>query len=206
MSPRRIAEERERADLLRKLDPATAKTLARAPLQVLRAAATVARPPKPGRDTVIGTPRELAAPKTGIPTTRIQATGGPPSRAAEMDRRMGIRAPGPAIVDNGASLVFGTMRPAEARAAIEARAGVTRAAHVRDEGNRLVFPTMKPADVRAVERERDDRRTRVVASTTVPGQARGGSPTTATLGQIRAALAVLAVRVERLSAPAAGAA
>ncbi|MBK8212431.1 MAG: hypothetical protein IPK71_01660 [Myxococcales bacterium] len=158
MSPRRIAEERERAELLRKLGPSMAKALERAPLQVLRAAATMARPPKPSRDTVIGTPRELAAPKVGRPDARVRATAGPSAQAAEFDRRMGIRTPGRAIVDNGSSLVFGTMRPAEARASIAARAGAERSAQraprVRDEGDRLVFPTMKPADVRAAERER----------------------------------------------------
>lgn len=172
------ADKRERAELLRKLDASTAKTLERAPLQVLRGAAAVARPPKPSRDTVIGTPRELDEPKLGRPDTRVRASG-PSSQASELDRRMGIRPSGPAIVDNGTSLVLGTMRPAEARAAIESRGAVRattpktsgqsalarrmpvpseRAPRVRDEGGRQVFPTMKPADVLAAERERNSKK------------------------------------------------
>ncbi len=176
------ADQRERSDLLRKLDAGTAKTLERAPLQVLRGAVAVARPPKPGRDTVIGTPRELDEPKVGRPDTRVRATStsSPSSQASEMDRRMGIRRSGPAIVDNGTSLVLGTMRPAEARAAIESRAVAVRATtpktpaqsvlarrmpvpserapRVRDEGSRQVFPTMRPADVLAAERERNSKK------------------------------------------------
>lgn len=173
-------EKRERAELLGKLDAGTAKTLERAPLQVLRSAAAVARPPKPNRDTVIGTPRELDEPKLGRPDTRVRATSAPSSQASEMDRRMGIRPSGPAIVDHGSSLVLGTMRPAEARAAIESRAVAVRATtpktpaqsvlarrmpvpserapRVRDEGGRQVFPTMKPADVLAAERERNSKK------------------------------------------------
>ncbi len=168
------AERREMAAILVVLDPKTAQKMAHASLEVLRSVlakqvADKSRPPAGAGPVTLGTPRALPVRAT---VGRSAAPSSTP-QGAEMDRRMGIRPGGLAIVDEGSRLVFATTKPGSVRAApaaLPVRATVAttspsstpqgaemdRRMGIRpgglaivDEGSRLVFATTKPGSVRA---------------------------------------------------------
>ncbi|MBK6461934.1 MAG: hypothetical protein IPF92_13095 [Myxococcales bacterium] len=101
------AERREMAAILVVLDPKTAQKMAHACLEVLRSVlakqvADKSRPPAGAGPVTLGTPRALPVRAT---VGRSAAPSSTP-QGAEMDRRMGIRPGGLAIVDEGSRLVF----------------------------------------------------------------------------------------------------